>query len=330
MNPGLRGQIGNTPLKIPVLGLGGSALGGLRSGQTISESAATAAYRVAWDSNFRYFDTAPLYGAGLGEQRLGQLLRSRARDSFFLSTKVGLYGWPETQFDYSYDKTLYSINESLERLGTNRLDIVFVHDIDPHTHGPDEWKMRFEEAMNGACPALSKLKSDGVVSAVGVGVNSCEACIRCMQAADVDVFMLAGRYTLLDQRALEKLLPLCERNRVSLISAAPFNSGILASGARTYARYDEKPASPDVLRKVHEIEKVCTKLGVSLGAAALQFALGHPAVAAVIAGPRSPEQIRAVYRWFEESIPADFWVALKQARLVTADAPIPGPCSSHV
>ena len=330
MNPGLRGQIGNTSLKIPVLGLGGSALGGLRSDQRISESAANAAYQVAWDSNFRYFDTAPLYGAGLGERRLGQLLRPCARDSYFVSTKVGLYKWPETLFDYSYDKTLCSIEESLERLGTDRLDIVFIHDIDPYTHGADKWKMRFEEAMNGAYLALNKLKSDGVVSAVGVGVNSCEACIKCMQVADVDVFMLAGRYTLLDQRALEDLLPLCERNRISLISAAPFNSGILASGTCRDARYDEKPAPPDVVRKVHEIEKICTKMSVSLGAAALQFAFGHPAVAAVTPGPRLPEQIRAVARWFQESIPADFWVALKQARLVTANAPIPGSSSNSV
>ena len=328
MNPGLRGQIGNTKLKIPVLGLGGSALGGLRSDQTISDAAATAAYQAAWDSNFRYFDTAPLYGAGLGEQRLGQLLRRQARDSYLLSTKVGMYGWPATQFDYSYDKTLCSINESLERLGTDRLDIVFIHDIDPYTHGPDGWKVRFEEAMNGAYPALNKLKSDGVISAVGVGVNSCEVCIKCMRAADFDVFMLAGRYTLLDQRALEELLPLCERNRVSLISAAPFNSGILASGACKDARYDEKPAPPDVLRKVHEIERICTKMSVSLGAAAVQFALGHPAVVAVMPGPRWPEQIRAVYRWFQETIPVDFWGALKQARLLTANTPIPGQCSS--
>lgn len=323
MIPRLRGQVGNTELRIPVLGLGGSALGGLRSDQTTSDAEANAAYQAAWDSKFRYFDTAPLYGAGRGERRLGQLVREHLRNAIVLSTKVGMYGWPTTQFDYSYDTTLTSIDESLERLGTDRLDLVFIHDIDPHTHGTNEWKMRFEEAMNGAYPALCKLKSDGVISAVGVGVNSCEVCVACMRAGDFDVFMLAGQYTLLNQSALEELLPLCQRKRVSIISAAPFNSGILASGAHTKARYKEEPVTPDILQRVRDIEAICDDFSVSLGAAALQFPFSHPSVATVMPGPRSAEQVRSVYHWFEESIPLDFWAALKQGQLLAANTPIP-------
>ena len=319
MNLQLRGQVGNTALQIPILGLGGSALGGLRSEQLVSDIDADAAYQTAWASDIRYFDTAPLYGAGLGEQRLGKLLQDHPRDAFVLSTKVGMYGWPATQFDYSYDATLHSIDESLKRLGVDHLDLVFIHDIDPYTHGSHEWKIRFEEAMNGAYPALHKLKSDGVLSAIGVCVNSCEVCVSCMHAADFDVFMLAGRYTLLDQSAQEELLALCKQNKVSIILAAPFNSGILASGASSGARYNEATVTPDILQKVRKIEMICNDFGISLGAAALQFPFSHPSVATVIPGPRSSKQISCVHRWFEESIPLDFWSALKQVRLLTAN-----------
>lgn len=315
----VRGQVGKTEIRIPLLGLGGSALGGLRTDQTTSAADANAAYQTAWNSNFRYFDTAPLYGGGKGECRLGQLIRPHPRDGFVLSTKVGMYGWPKTTSDYSYDRTLVSINESLERLGTDRLDIVFIHNIDPGTYGPDQWKTRFEEAMNGAYPALCKLKSEGVIGAVGVGVNSCEVCVASMRAADFDVFMLAGQYTLLDQGALEELLPLCERNKVSIILAAPFNSGILASGAHPNARYREGPVTPEILQKVRDIEAVCDRFSISLGAAALQFPLSHPSVTTVLPGPRSTEQVRCMRRWFEESIPPDFWAALKQEQLLPAN-----------
>ena len=323
MNPQMRGQVGKTSLTIPALGLGGSELGGLRTDRTISDAHATATYRAAWACDVRYFDTAPMYGDGLGERRLGQLLQGQPRDSFFISTKVGKFGWPGQQFDYRFDATLESIDKSLERLGTSRLDGVFIHDIDPYSHGPDDWKLRFEEAMTGAYPALCRLKSEGIIRAVGVGVNSCEVCIECMRAGDFDVFMLAGKYTLLNQSALHELLPLCEQNGVSIIAAAPFNSGILASGGHPKARYDEAPANAEVLRKVLEIEAICDEFGVSLGAAALQLPIGHPSIAAVVPGPRSAEQIRCVCRWFEEPIPPEFWTAMKQAQLLAEHVPTP-------
>ena len=323
MIPRVRGQVGNTEVRIPHFGLGGSALGGLRTDQTTSSAEANAAYEAAWNSNFRYYDTAPLYGGGKGEHRLGQMVRAHPRDSFVLSTKVGMYGWPTTKSDYSYDTTLKSIDKSLERLATDRLDIVFIHNIDPGTYGSNEWKTRFEEAMNGAYPALRKLKSEGVIGALGVGVNSCEACVASMQAADFDVFMLAGQYTLLDQSAHTELLPLCERNRVSIILAAPFNSGILASGAHPGARYREQLVTPDVLQKVRDIEVICNDYGVSLGAAALQYPFSHPSVITVLPGPRSPKQVQCIRRWFDESIPPKFWETLIQGRLLSANALIP-------
>lgn len=323
MSPQMRGQVGKTKLTIPALGLGGSALGGLRTDQIVSEADASATYRAAWACDVRYFDTAPMYGDGLGERRLGQLLQGQPRDSFVLSTKVGKYGWPEERFNYRFDATLESIDKSLARLGTSRLDIVFIHDIDPHTHGRDDWKLRFGEAMTGAYAALCKLKSEGIVTAVGIGVSSCEVCIECMRAGDFDAFMLAGKYTLLNQSALQELLPLCEQNGVSIFAAAPFNSGILASGGHPEARYEEAPATADVLRRVRQIEAICDEFGVSLGAAALQLPIGHPSVTAVVPGPRSAEQIRCVCRWFEEPIPAEFWMAMKQEQLLAENIPTP-------
>ena len=323
MNPQMRGQVGETSLTIPALGLGGAELGGLRTDQIISEADASATYRAAWDCDVRYFDTAPMYGDGLGERRLGQLLQGQPRDSFFVSTKVGKYGWPGQQFNYSFDATFESIDKSLERLGTSRLDLVFIHDIDPYTHGPNDWKWRFEEAMSGAYPALCELKSDGIIRAIGVGVNSCEVCIECLRAGDFDVFMLAGKYTLLNQSAVQELLPLCEQNGVSIIAAAPFNSGILASGGHAKARYEEAPATAEVLREVSEIEAICDEFGVSLGAAALQLPINHPSVSAVVPGPRSAEQVRSICRWFEEPIPSEFWMTMKQAQLLGEDIPTP-------
>ena len=316
MSPQSRRQIGNTPLTIPTLGLGGSALGGIRTDRPVSEPQTDAAYEAAWNLGFRYFDTGPLYGAGFGERRLGHLLAGKSRSSFVLSSKVGRY---PNHYDYGFDATLRSVEESLERLNTDRLDIVFVHDIDPSNHGADGWRSRFDESLDGAYPALVRLKSEGVIGAVGVGVNSCAVCATCLREADFDVFMLAGRYTLLDQSALDELLPLCARHGTSVISAAPFNSGILAASAR----FNERAPDPQVLSKINRLEEVCARFSVSVGAAALSFPLGHPAVAAVTPGPRSTEQVRTTAQWFQESIPPGFWAALKEARLLDADTPVP-------
>jgi D-threo-aldose 1-dehydrogenase len=300
MNPDARRQIGNTALRIPVLGLGGSSLGGLKADRPVSDAEAQAAYEAAWDCGFRYFDTAPLYGAGQGERRLGRFLQSRERDSYVVSTKVGNDG---KRFDYGYDATLRSVEKSLARLATDRLDLVFIHDIDPYNHGTEGWWECFRQAMEGAYKALDRLKSEGVITAFGVGVNSCEVCVECLRAADFDVFMLAARYTLLDRSALNELLPACEQRGATIISAAPFNSGILASGARC----NEGAPTPDILKTLSRIKTACTNFGVSLGAAALHFPLRHPGVGAVTPGPRTVEQVRDIARWFAESIPEEFW-----------------------
>jgi D-threo-aldose 1-dehydrogenase len=330
-------QIGKTDLEIPVLGLGGSILGGFRpESRPVDDVGADAAYDAAWAAGIRYFDTAPAYGNGLGESRLGRLLRDRSRESFALSTKVGILSRtfpletgsspPDVSStivcDYGREATLRSIENSLRRLGTDQLDLVFIHDIDPDAHGRDGWKLRFREAMDGAYPALMRLKSEGVVRAVGVGVNSCEVCVECLKAADFDAFMLAGRYTLIDQSALRELLLLCEARGTSIIAAAPFNSGILANGPRPGARCNERSADPRHLGKVAAIGALCEQYEVSLGAAAVQFPLTHHVIAAVTPGPRTADQVRVVADWFREPISVAFWAALKDAGLINASVPI--------
>ena len=321
MNLGEARQIGRTQLALPVLGLGGSTLGGFGVPVTATEDETRAAYEAAWEVGFRYFDTAPRYGNG--ESRLGHALRGHPRNSFMLSTKVGITrDLPpagtqlRVECNYGYDATLRSIDASLRRLRTDRLEIVFIHDIGPQTHGRAGWPTRFREAMDGAYPALKRLRSEGVVQAIGVGVNSCAVCVACLKAADFDVFMLAGRYTLLDQGAAAELLPLCRSRGASIVVAAPFNSGILATGARNGARYDERPAKPETFGKVSAIEAVCAEHAVSLGAAAVQFPLTHPVVAAVVPGPRNADQIREVAGWFAEPIPEALWRGFKHALVV--------------
>jgi D-threo-aldose 1-dehydrogenase len=198
----------------------------------------------------------------------------------------------------------------MERLGTDRFDAIFIHDIDPYNHGRRQWKSRFSEAMDGAYPALSRLKAEGAVRALGVGVNSCEVCEQCIAIADFDVFMLAGKLTPLDHSANSTLTSLCSRKDIIIIAAAPFNSGILAAGSRSKALYKEARPPSVILTKVRKLEAVCGEFGVSLGALALQFPLRQPAVASVLPGPRNSRQIREVCRWFAEEIPAALWSRL--------------------
>lgn len=327
--------IGGLPLG--PFGFGGAPLGNLFA--AIDEGAAVAAVRRAYEAGLRHFDTAPHYGHGLSEHRIGEALRGRSRDSFVLSTKVGRllfpdahapseqYGFTGTlpfvqRYDYSADGARRSLEFSLHRLGMARVDIAYVHDCDHDAHGADGPR-RFREAMDGALPALAQLKREGAIAALGLGVNHWETCRDALAHADIDLFLLAGRYTLLDQSALDELLPMCVARGTGIVVGGPYNSGILASGARPGATYDYKPATPAILARVAAIEAVCARHGVPLRAAALRFPLAHPAVVAVIPGARTPAEVDDNLALMQHPVPADFWAELKAQRLLRADAPTP-------
>lgn len=333
-----RRSIGRTGLSVTDMGLGGSPLGNRAS--PISEQQADAIVERAWDAGIRYFDTAPLYGHGLAEARLGHSLRWKPRDEFVISSKVGRLlkptarqsidfgpwsdGLPFTcHFDYTYDGTMRSIEDSLQRLALERIDIVFIHDIDVFTHGADQQKLVFKQAMAGAYEALLKLRDEGVVAAIGVGVNEWQPCHEALKQGDFDCFLLAGRYTLLEQESLDAFLPLCEKRGAVVIAGGGLNSGILATGAVPGAKYNYGPAPENILDKVSNIEKVCRHYNVPLASAALQFILAHPTIASHIPGMRTVQQIEQNLTWVKYPIPRDFWEELKSQNLLRQDAPIP-------
>jgi D-threo-aldose 1-dehydrogenase len=225
-------------------------------------------------------------------------------------------------FDYSYDGALRSLEDSLQRLGLARIDIVYIHDIDRYTQ-KDEQPQRFREAMEGAYKALERLRAEKLVKAIGLGVNNWEVCRDALRHGDFDGFLLAGRYTLLDQSALAELLPLCVERGAGIVIGGPYNSGILATGAVPGARYNYAPASPEMQAKVGRIEELCRRFGVPLRAAALQFPLGHPAVLAVIPGARSPAELKENVALMNAAVPPEFWSALKTAGLLGPEVPTP-------
>jgi len=318
------------------VGFGGAPLGNLFA--PIPEPDAVRAVTTAYDAGIRYFDTAPLYGRGRSERRIGAAFRGRPRDSYRISTKVGRLLRPaagrptddaytdipalEVEYDYSADGALRSLEESLERLGLDRVDTLFIHDIDRWTHG-DAQPARFQEAMAGAYRALRRLRDEGVVSAIGVGVNEWEVCQQAAEVGDFDGFLLAGRYTLLEQGALESFLPLCERRGLFVVIGGPFNSGILATGAVDGATYNYRPAPPEILARVARIEALCRRHAVPLAAAALQFPLAHPAVRSVIPGARSADEVRANLALLRVPIPVALWADLRAAGLLHPNAPTP-------
>jgi D-threo-aldose 1-dehydrogenase len=339
----VRRRIGRTSLEVSVLGFGGNALGNLYT--IVDEAEARDTVLAAHETGVTYYDTAPMYGHGLSERRMGDALRALPRDEVVLSTKVGRllrpYGKvpppkpPVSEggiftgelpflpvFDFSYDATMRSFEDSLQRLGMNRIDILLIHDCDEWSQGP-----RYEAALrtveSGALRALLRLKDEGVIAAFGAGVNQAEACERLMDIGPFDCFMLAGRYTLLEQGALDSFLPRCVAEGVSVISAAPFNSGILVTGATPDARYNYLPALDDVKQRVARIEEVGRAHGVPLAAAALQFVVAHPAVVTVIPGGRSRAEAEQNARWAVAPIPAAYWTDLKVEGLLREDAPVP-------
>ena len=315
------------------LGLGGAPLGNLFA--PVPEDVAEAAVEAAWDAGIRFFDTAPLYGLGLSEHRMGRVLRGRPRDAFALCTKVGRLLDPDetapreqhgfvdglpfrVRFDYSADATLRSIEHSLARLGVARLDAVLIHDAAEDPHG-DAWRDRFAEAMAGAAPALTRLREQGVIRAWGLGVNNVEPCLMALEQADPDLFLIAGRYTLLDHGALDRLLPACAARGASLVIGGPYNSGLLAGGTT----FNYAPAAPNLLARRDRIAAVCAAHGVSMKAAALRFCAAPKVVACVIPGGRSVAEVAENARLMAEPIPASLWAALRAEGLIPEAAPVP-------
>lgn len=317
-------------LDLPHLGYGGGSLFRL-----CEEQEAARVLSHAYDRGFRYFDVAPLYANGLGEHWFGAALRQRNRDEFLLSTKVGRRLRPacatpapddrlsfDFWYDYSYDGALRSLEDSLQRLGLCRVDIVFIHDVNSRWQGAD-YERRFDEAMHGAYRALERLRSEGVVRAIGVGVKGADVCLRFARAGDFDFFMLAGGYTLLEHAALDEFLPHCERNRIGVIVASPFNSGILATGVVQGARYFYSPPPAEIAERTKRLEAICARYRVPLGAAALQFTLAHPAVVSAVCGYRSEAEVDTNLAWSTLPIPAALWDELKASDLIPRSAPTP-------
>ena len=315
----------------PTLGFGG---GSAFVGAT-GEAEAGALLDHAWSSGFRHFDTAPFYGHGLSEHRYGAGLRQHPRDAFLLSTKVGRMLRPnpgappcrsalpfDIVYDYSYDGVMRSIDDSLQRLGLARIDIAYLHDVSPQWHG-DDYERRFAEALDGGYRALDRLRGEGAIRAVGVGVRDWDVCLRFARDAEFDCFMLAGGYTLLEQGSREAFLPYCVAQGIDVVLASPFNSGILASGASEGATYFYTPAAPPVIERVRKLSAVCARYAVPLGAVALQFPLAHPAIVSVVAGYRSIAEIDTNLRWLAWPVPRALWDELRAEHLLPADAPVP-------
>ncbi len=329
------------PLGLTRLGFGGAPLGNLYRG--VSEEDAQATLRAAHASGIRFFDTAPFYGLGLSEERFGTALDAMGREMVVLSSKIGrlIVDCPAEEatetpqfvdvpqkkvvFDYTYDGVMRSLESSLRRLRIEALDILLVHDVDVWTHGSQalaDEKVR-ELFEGGGYRALEELRATGRIAAIGAGVNEWQACAALLERGDFDCFLLAGRYTLLEQEPLESFLPACLARDVGIILGGPFNSGILATGAVDGAKFNYEPAPPAVMERVRRLEAVCTRHGVTLPAAALQFVLAHPAVRSVIPGAMTPREVRQNAALLEESIPAAFWAELKARRLLHEDAPVP-------
>jgi D-threo-aldose 1-dehydrogenase len=333
-DPTARRAIGRRDVTVSALGAGMAPLGSLAAGDT--EASLAAAFAAMHAAGLRYFDTAPFYGTGLSEHRLGACLRGVDRREVVLSTKVGRLLVPhpapaaagawsrhypfEVAFDYSRDGTLRSIEHSLQRLGTNAIDIVLIHDVNRRWQG-DLVEQRYREAMDGAHRALAELREAGAIKAFGVGVNDWTILERFAADGDFDCFMLAGRYTLLDHSAIATFLPDCLRRGIAVLMAAPFNSGILATGATPGATYFYQAAEPAIAERTRRIERVCALHGVELAAAALQFPLAHPAVASVVTGMRSVREVEANLAHVRAPIPDAFWDELRHDGLIAPEAP---------
>jgi D-threo-aldose 1-dehydrogenase len=335
-------KLGRTGLEVSAIGFGAAPLGDLYT--KLDDAKAIATVEAAGQAGITLFDTSPHYGNGLAEHRCGTALRRLGRDGIVLSTKVGRWMDPRSPvvapgggatspgfagglphkavFDYSYDGILRSVEQSLLRLGTDRVDLLLIHDVDVWTHG-DALEQRFREAMEGAYPALARLRAEGVVKGIGVGVNEAEMCIRFAESGDFDTMLLAGRYSLLEQPAIEGFLPLALTKGIGVMLGGVFNSGILATGAVPGARYNYATPSPSIMEKVSRIDAVCHRHDVPLAHAALRFPLGHPAVSSVVLGAVTPDEVTRNLEALATLIPAELWAELKAEGLLAANAPTP-------
>jgi len=316
------------------IGFGGAAIGNLYS--AVGNDEAAAAVDTALRLGIRYFDTAPYYGHGLSERRIGAALAGRT--DVVISTKVGRLLQPsrggrpddgfavddglEAVFDYSRDGVLRSLESSLTRLGRASVDILLLHDVGRATHGDAHPEM-LRQALNEALPALADLKAQGVCRAVGIGVNEEAVCLEVMRAFDVDAILLAGRYTLLDQASLDGVLAEARRRSVAIIAGGPYNSGILAPAGRPGGHFNYAEVPPDIHRQAARIYEICHRRGVDPGAAAVQFPLAHPAVATVVAGMRTADEVASAVARAHAAIPAALWADLRSAGLIASGAPTP-------
>ncbi len=342
MDPFATRRIGRTDVEVTLLGLGGGTLGD--PDEIISEAQAEATLEAAYDEGVRLFDTAPWYGNTKSEHRMGHHLRQRPRRDFRLTTKVGrVYSRPSDPesfdfprwkgglhfdlcFDYTRDGVLRSYEQSLQRLGINTVDALIIHDLDwRHQKSEEGVQAAFKQLIDGGgFAALAELRSLGEIGAIGAGMNFSGLIPRFLEYCDIDFFLMAMPYTLLDQLALDEDLPLCQERGVGIVIGAVFASGILATGPRDGALYAYQPAEREIMTKARGIANICDRHGVPLAAAALQFPLHHPAVAAVIPGANSPEQVRANIAAMRHNIPDDLWAEMKEAGLLRANAPTPG------
>jgi len=315
-------SLGRSPVRITRLGFGGGPLGGLF--EPVADDAAAGALVAAWEGGIRYFDTAPHYGIGHSERRFGAFLRGQPRSTFTLSTKVGRYlveqdpaGRTDEAFqvpathrrvvDFSRDGVRRSLEDSLSRMGVDRVDVLYLHDAEPH----------FEAALHHGYPALAELRAEGVVGAIGAGMGDATLLTRLVEEADVDVVMLAGRYTLLDQSALDDLLPACVDRGVSVVAAAVFNSGVLAqSRPPVGATFEYETATTEVLERANRIADVCARHDVTLPQAAMAFPLTHPAVSGIVVGVRSAQEVRENVDLFNAGVPDQLWRDLREERLL--------------
>ncbi len=338
MNLKHKRRIGTTDLKVDLYGFGCASVGNLY--HAINDAEAGDVLSAAWNAGFTYYDTAPHYGQGLSERRTGDMLRHLQGKEYVLSTKVGRLLKPagyaserhgfhspmpfDIHYDYSYDGIMKSFEQSLHRLGLDRIDILYMHDIGQDTHGAVNDTL-FPIAMDGGYKAMDELRQQGLIKAIGLGVNEWQVCEKAMDYGDWDCFLLAGRYTLLEQDALDSFLPKAKKRGSSIVIGGAFNSGILATGVKNYRTpyYNYSPAPQQIIDKVDLLENVCNAFKVPLAAAALQFPLAHPSVASVIPGMGNVRRIRQTLDLINFQIPNEFWEALRDQALVRDDAPMP-------
>ncbi len=334
-----RRKIADTPLELPAFGMGTAHVGELYG--AVEESVSQATFEAAWNGGVRYYDTAPWYGRGLAEHRLGGFLRTKPRDDFFVTTKVGrtlhrpadpstfsrdpwLGGLNfEVHFDYSYDGVMRSYEQALQRLALDTVDALVIHDLDGIFHDEETIARHSKDLAETGMKALQELKTSGDIRAYGMGINMKEQLTDLAQKVDLDFVLVAMPYTLIDQESLHTGMKACLDRGVSVIVGAPFASGILVTGSAGAAHYNYSVADQAIVEKVRRIEEICATHSVSLPAAALQFPMSHPAVASIIPGAAKPQEVTANIASIDQAIPGQFWVDLKSQGLIVTDAPVP-------